>query len=75
LWYKSNKNIRLFKKFTRNYDANKVAASSRLKRVAGLAENYFKRVSIKKYFKQKIFIRAKFLAHYHGVKNSKMRNR
>jgi len=43
--------------------------------IAGLAGKYFKMMDVTGVFKQKIFIRAKFMAHYSGIDNTKMRSR
>ena len=74
-FYKSNKSLRLFKRFVRKYNSNKGVGEYKFNTTIGLAGKHFKMAGAKKYFKQKIYIRAKFMDHYRGADRTKMNNR
>lgn len=73
-YFKSNKKLRLFKKFVRKYKYS-VRASYNIKNIMGAAAFYFQVVGIKKEFKQKIFYRAVFKHLYALKDDKKMYNR
>jgi len=73
-YFKSKKNLRLFKKFVRKYNY-KVRAPINFKKLMGYAQFYFRVVGCKKRFKQRIFIRSAIKKFYKIADNKKMYTR